>query len=147
MPTRCRHHTTMLEIPADHGIRTPRSTTTQVGHTSVAEPVEAMLPPRRPAGPDRPAPWSEQVYVSPSGRIFLPPDFDFEHGWPRTLTPHTLRREPSVLRAEPRRAHVVLGRLGPAGQAPQITSIAPAASPPRTVTRESWVVPEHLARV
>lgn len=124
--TRRKRHPTALEIPSDHGMEVSRSTPTLVGHASTAEPEPEPAPPSPPQS--RPAPWTETVYISPSGRIFLPPDFDFEHGRPRTVTPKSLRREPPPPRPEPYRARVVLGHV----------------ARPRTVTRESWVVPPHL---
>jgi hypothetical protein len=125
MPHRQRH-LTALEIPSDHGIGVSRSVPTVVGHASTAELEPEPAPPSPP--PSRPAPWTETVYISPSGRIFLPPGFDFEQGRPRTLTPISIRREPPSPRPEPYRARVVIG------QVPR----------PRTITRESWVVPPHL---
>lgn len=121
-----KRHLTALEIPSDHGIGVSRSVPTCIGHASTAEPEPEPAPPTPP--PSRPAPWTETVYISPSGRIFLPPGFDFEHGRPRTVTPKIVRREPAPPRPEPYRARVVMGQV-------------PRA---RTVTRESWVVPEHL---
>lgn len=118
-----RRHLTVLEIPSDHGVA-PRSVPTFLGHASTAELEPEPTPPRQP--PPRHAPWTETVYISPSGRIFLPPDFDFAHGRPRTVTPHAILRQPPT--PEPYRAHVVIGEV------PR----------PRTVTRESWVVPPHL---
>jgi hypothetical protein len=114
-----KRHLTALEIPSDH---VSCSIPTLVGHTVTAEPEPA------PPSPPRSGPWTETVYISPSGRIFLPPGYDFEHGRPRTLTPTVVRREPPPPRPEPYRARVILG------QVPR----------PRTITRESWVVPPHL---
>lgn len=127
MPVRRRRHRTLLEIPSDH---LPRSQTTMIGHASLLEPeVEPLLAPSS-AAPKAAAPWTEEVFVSPSGRIFLPPDFDFDRGLPRTVTRRSVRREPTPARPKPRRAHVVLGRL---------------PTRPRVETRESWVVPQGLA--
>lgn len=123
-----RSQVTLLEIPSDHGVGRSRTTPTMLGHASMVEP--APEPVRAPLS--RPAPWTETVYVSPSGRIFLPPGFDFGDDGPRGLSPHTVRRAAPT--PAPRRAHVVIGQVG--GQVPR----------PRTTTRESWVVPPHLQR-
>lgn len=121
-----QRHSTVLEIPSDHGLGGSPSVPTLVGHLSTA----AVEPePAPPSAPSRPAPWTETVYLSPSGRIFLPPGYDFEHGRPRTLTPEAVRREPPPPQPEPYRARVMIG------QVPR----------PRTITRESWVVPPHLS--
>lgn len=129
MPSRRRHHRTALEIPADHGVRYQRSSTTQLGYQSLIEP-EPEPTPEPESEASQAGPWTEQVYVSPSGRIFLPPGFDFEQGRPRTVTLRSLRRQPPAPRPAHRRANVVLGEV---------------ASRTRAVTRESWVVPSHLA--
>lgn len=125
MPDRRRPYLTALEIPSDHGVQ--RSTTTQVGYESLVEPAASLEPLPSPA--PRPAPWTEDVYVSPSGRIFLPAGFDFDDERPRALTRCSVRREPPPPRPTPRRAHVVIGQVLPR---------------PRAITRESWVVPQHL---
>ena len=132
-------HLTVLEIPTDIGIRVARSTPTLVGHTPTVGPE----PPQAAPSP-RPAPWTETVYISPSGRIFLPPGYVFEQDQPSTLTAQTVRREPAPPRPEPYRARAVIGQIAPR-VAPQVApQVAPMVPRPRTVTRESWVVPPHL---
>ncbi len=133
MPDRRRHLRTELEIPSDHGVRIQRSSPTLRGYASMvqAPPQIAPVPePRTPAVAARPAPWTEEIYVSPSGRIFLPPGFDVSKGVPRTMTRRSVRRQPPVQRPAPRRAQVVIGQV---------------VSRPRSRTRESWVVPPHLS--
>ncbi|MCX4243962.1 hypothetical protein [Paraliomyxa miuraensis] len=130
-------HLTVLEIPTELGIRVSRSTPTLVGHVPTAGVMVGSNPrPQPPPAPSppisRPAPWTETVYISPSGRIFLPPGYAFADDQPSALTAHTIRREPAPPRPEPYRARVVIGQ------------VAPVVARPRTVTRESWVVPAHL---
>lgn len=133
MPNRRRRHRTALQVPSDLVIvRKARSTPTRIGHEMTVEPEPPPapeLPPSRPV-PDRSAPWTEELYVSPSGRIFLPAGFDFDTDRPRTVTRKLIRREPPSPRPSPRRARVVIGQRS--GRA-------------RVPTRESWVVPPHLA--
>lgn len=121
---------TVLEIPTDIGIRISRSTPTLVGHGSTlgAEPEPPLQAAPSSPQPARSAPWTETVYISPSGRIFLPPEYAFDDGPPSTLTAQTVRREPAPPRPEPYRARAIIG------QVPR----------PRTITRESWVLPTHL---
>lgn len=136
MPQRRRRHQTVLQIPTDLIVRQPRSSSTRVGYEAVAEfAIEPPAPEPEPEPEpenlrDRTAPWTEEVYVSPSGRIFLPAGFDLETDSIRTVTRKSVRREPLRPRPAPRRAHVVLGSH--AGRA-------------RVPTRESWVVPPHLS--
>ncbi|MEM9455187.1 MAG: hypothetical protein AAGF11_13480 [Myxococcota bacterium] len=136
MPQRRRRHQTALQIPTDLIVRHLRSTPTRVGYEAVAEltdhlPAPEPAPEPKPEIPlDRTGPWTEEVYVSPSGRIFLPAGFDLETGSLRTLTRKSVRREPPRPRPAPRRAHVVISSR--AGRA-------------RVATRESWVVPPHLS--
>ncbi|MCH9686859.1 MAG: hypothetical protein K0V04_35825 [Deltaproteobacteria bacterium] len=80
--------------------------------------------------PETAAPWTEEIYVSPSGRIFLPRGFDVEHGRTRTATRRSACRRPDPARPEPRRGHVA-------------AEGAPIRR--RVVTRESWVLPEIFA--
>ncbi|MEX1367003.1 MAG: hypothetical protein AB1Z98_28000 [Nannocystaceae bacterium] len=123
MPRR-RTQATLLEIPSDHEPGWSHSTPTLRGHAPTVEPT-APSP-----EPNRAAPWTETLYVSPSGRIFLPPGFDFGAEGPHRLTPHAVRRDPPPPKR--RRAHVVIG-------------LVPSPAPrPRVPTRESWVVPPHL---
>ncbi|MCA9710382.1 MAG: hypothetical protein KDK70_31370, partial [Myxococcales bacterium] len=104
-----RRHRTALEIPSDLIVRHARSTPTRLGHETTVEPEPPPPPPSRPAV--RSAPWTETVYVSPSGRIFLPPGFDFERGRPRTLTVTSVQRQPPPPRPEAYRARVVIGHV------------------------------------
>ncbi len=121
MLQRRRHRCTLLEIPSDHGVPAPRSATTLVGHASLPEPALSRMP------PEAATPSTEEVYVSPSGRVFLPPGFDFERGRPRAVTRRSACRQPAPPRPEPRRAHVAV-QGGPMRR--------------RVITRESWVLPE-----
>lgn len=125
-----RRHRTALQVPTELFVRNQRSTPTRIGHQATAEldPVPVPVPEPEPeARIDRAAPWTEEVFVSPSGRIFLPAGFDLETGSIHTLTRESVRREPP--KARPPRARVVIGQCQ--GRA-------------RVPTRESWVVPPHL---
>lgn len=126
-----QRHRTALQIPAELIVmRDSHSTPTRVGHEPTAALEPRPAPPVPPSTPKlgRGAPFTEEVYVSPSGRIFLPAGFDLETGAIRTLTRRSVLRQPP--KARPRRARVVLGQR-------QVRARVP--------TRESWVVPPHLA--
>lgn len=125
MAQRRRHHRTVLEIPSDHGETVPRSRTTQLGHSSLEPADEPLCPPRSSVA----APWTEELYISPSGRIFLPVGFDLDRGRPRTKTRPTTGSERAPSSPGTRSAHPTRERVVPR---------------PRVVTRESWVLPEDL---
>ncbi len=107
-------------------MRVPRSNATLPGYqaTSEVEPSPGLAPDPVASGPA--VPWSsEVVYQSPSGRIFLPPDFDFAAERPRTRTRESLRREPPVPQRTP--------RCAPANIHECVCAC----------TRETWAVPPH----